>query len=447
MAVFFQPSNLLLSQHISRNNYSGNWATPASWSPEWALPQNVISGYDITINGYITSYNPLSFTGSASNLIINDTLVIIGNLRISNNNNILINNNGILIVKGNLIMENQSSVISNGYFIVTGNLTKTSSLGQGSFTSNDNPVKVFIGGSITPADIVNDKNNFPVLNCSAAPTTHYPNSSCSYGNATDFANDPLYPFYLTVCSNVILKVTSPASVCSPATVDLTAPQVTAGSTPGLTLSYWTDPAATISCSGPSAVSAGTYYIKGSLNGGCFDVEPVKAAVTISPVPIPGHDQYLNAVFETQMAADLGPDQTGEWSLVSGSGFIFDRVSPVTKITGLQSGKNIFSWTVHSGNCKGSANVIINVSEIFVPSVITPNGDGKNDYFIISAPPAGHVELVILNRWGNTEYSNNNYLNEWDGRNNKGIDLANDTYYYILKFGNGQIEQGTVLITR
>ena len=59
-----------------------------------------------------------------------------------------------------------------------------------------------------------------------------------------------------------------------------------------------------------------------------------------------------------------------------------------------------------------------VHDVFVPSVITPDGDGKNDYFKISEIN-GKVELIIFNRWGNEEYTNSNYLNDWDGRNNKG----------------------------
>jgi gliding motility-associated-like protein len=58
-----------------------------------------------------------------------------------------------------------------------------------------------------------------------------------------------------------------------------------------------------------------------------------------------------------------------------------------------------------------------------------------------------IELIIFNRWGNEEYKNDNYLNDWDGRNNKGEELPNDTYFYILKFENGKIIKGSVLIKR
>src|SRR5450759_4171148 len=115
--IFILPIQTVFSQHSSKNNYTGAWETPTSWSPTWAIPQTNINPYDITINGYITVNSALSFSGT-SDLIINDTLVIIGDLSLEDNCDLTINNNGILIVRGNLHMHNYSNIIATGYLII-----------------------------------------------------------------------------------------------------------------------------------------------------------------------------------------------------------------------------------------------------------------------------------------------------------------------------------------
>ncbi|SHN21707.1 T9SS type A sorting domain-containing protein, partial [Flavobacterium xinjiangense] len=99
------------------------------------------------------------------------------------------------------------------------------------------------------------------------------NATPSCGNSTD-------DVVLTVNPNPILVITSPPSVCSPLTVDLTAASVTAGSTLyGATLTYWTNASATIQLANPNAVSiSGTYYIKATTTESCYDIESVSVLI-------------------------------------------------------------------------------------------------------------------------------------------------------------------------
>jgi len=88
----------------------------------------------------------------------------------------------------------------------------------------------------------------------------------------------------TILAHKIIDVVSVPNVvtnnpilpsCTGTTADLTLPAVTAGSTPGLILSYWTDSKATAMMASPKTAAAGTYYIKGATpSGKCFDIQPV-----------------------------------------------------------------------------------------------------------------------------------------------------------------------------
>src|SRR5450759_3349103 len=282
--LFYLPGQVVFSQTYSgKDNYTGAWETPASWNPTWTVPQTTnLSGYDITINGYITVNGSLSFSGTASNLIIKDTLVIKGDLLLENNTIVTVNNNGILIVRGNLMISNQTIIIANDYLIVAGDIIKNGSDLKGPFTSNLNPVKVFIGGTISPVDLTYNYPNFPVLNCTT-PTTPYLNSTCSYGNMTDIQSDPIDSFFQYTCT--IANVNSNSSVCAANTIYLTSSSGTAYS--------WSGPNGfTSSAQNPSIPNAittmsGAYKITVIAAPGCADTDTINVTVNALPIATAG----------------------------------------------------------------------------------------------------------------------------------------------------------------
>ena len=892
ITMFSQP-------YSSKDNFTGAWETPESWDPTWLSPQSYINGYNISINGFITANGNISFTGSACVLTVHDTLVIKGDLTLDNNNDLTINDGGILIVRGNLTIGNQTRIVSDGYCIITGNLIKGSSINSGSFTSNDNPMKVFIGGSISSVGLTDNNPDYPVLNTVSPATIPYPNSVSAFGNANDLMNDPIYSFFQTTCTtttptitaggpttfcaggsvtlnsstgstyvwstgattasindtaagNYTVQVTNadgcmsalsvativtvhalpvtpiitaggPTTFCTGGSVTLTSseastylwstgattpaintatagsytvqvtdangcksapaaatitavnplPVVNAGTdvvipngtsttidatvtgtgpftyswSPSVKLvnAFTEDPAtvnlatttvytltatsATTSCANsdevtvtisggplsstpsadPATICAGTnvqlhalasggsgsythtwtstpvgftssaanpvvnpavnttYHVAvydgfntvnssiavmvyalpatptitagglttfcaggsvmltssagstylwstgattASINAGttesftvqvtnasgCLSGSSAATMVTVNPLPVTptitaggpttfcdggsvmltssagsvylwstgattpsinasatdgytvqvtdaagcqgavsvamivtvnalpaiptvaargpitfcqgdsvtltasagssylwstgattpaiiaatsgsytvqvtdangcqsvssaaatavanaqpvanaGPDQQLQFVFESLMQAELSPSETGEWSLISGSGNFADIHSPTSRVTELSLGENSFLWKAMNGGCNASEEVIITVNDLFVPTVITPNVDGKNDYFILGEH-TGRVELIIFNSWGNIEYATDNYEDDWSGRNKKGEELPGDTYFYVLNFENGNIKKGSVLIIK
>ena len=83
-------------------------------------------------------------------------------------------------------------------------------------------------------------------------------------------------------------ITNPAPVCSPATVDITAPAIILGSA-ATSFSYYTDITGTIPYTTPTNATNGTYYIKGDGGSGCPDIKAVTVTVTALPVATFSYD--------------------------------------------------------------------------------------------------------------------------------------------------------------
>ncbi|MES2514817.1 MAG: gliding motility-associated C-terminal domain-containing protein [Bacteroidota bacterium] len=81
-------------------------------------------------------------------------------------------------------------------------------------------------------------------------------------------------------------------------------------------------------------------------------------------------------------------------------------------------------------------------ELFIPEVFTPDGDGKNDFFVIKGISGRTVKVTVFNRWGSKVYENDAYDNTWNGTPNvSGLMIGNSTlpqgtYYYIIEFEDG-----------
>ncbi|MBB5441002.1 gliding motility-associated-like protein, partial [Pedobacter sp. AK017] len=64
----------------------------------------------------------------------------------------------------------------------------------------------------------------------------------------------------------------------------------------------------------------------------------------------------------------------------------------------------------------------------IPTLFTPNGDGRNDRFEIRGLDQYlQNNLIIVNRWGNEVYKQTDYKNDWLGEG-----LNEGTYYYVLR---------------
>jgi gliding motility-associated-like protein/uncharacterized repeat protein (TIGR01451 family) len=92
----------------------------------------------------------------------------------------------------------------------------------------------------------------------------------------------------------------------------------------------------------------------------------------------------------------------------------------------------------------TAEALVTPSCLKIYNIITPNGDGLNDNFVISCVKDADIE--IYDRYGSIVYKNQNYNNDWNGVANqrgkiigKGEKLPNGTYFFVLRFNDGSTE--------
>lgn len=86
--------------------------------------------------------------------------------------------------------------------------------------------------------------------------------------------------------------------------------------------------------------------------------------------------------------------------------------------------------------------------VVAPNVITPDGDGLNDIWIVkNLEDYPNNTVFVFNRWGEMVYTASPYTNDWGGVNKQGNPLSHGVYYYILRLdvGEGKIEKGWLMI--
>ncbi|MES2703809.1 MAG: PKD domain-containing protein [Bacteroidota bacterium] len=128
-----------------------------------------------------------------------------------------------------------------------------------------------------------------------------------------------------------------------------------------------------------------------------------------------------------------------------------------EVTGLMPGTYTMTVTDMHGCARALSEVVAEDSclGITVHDIITPNGDGFNDVWVIEGLelyPANTVQ--VFDKWGDMVYERSNYNNDWQGQGMKnGAVLPDGTYYYLVKLnaenrgGGPTIFKGAVMIKR
>lgn len=88
--------------------------------------------------------------------------------------------------------------------------------------------------------------------------------------------------------------------------------------------------------------------------------------------------------------------------------------------------------------------------VYIPDAFTPNGDGLNDRFGVSADGIEYFTMTVYNKWGKLIFESTNINEQWDGT--YGGELVQDgAYAYLVGITSAGernfVKSGTVLVIK
>lgn len=200
------------------------------------------------------------------------------------------------------------------------------------------------------------------------------------------------------------------------------------------------------------VAGGTSYVVST--GGNVTLKMVNVCgedtdemeVQLKPLPAVDLGQNVLLFPGESVTLDAGQFEEYLWSNPSISGQYYEiKYDDVT-------GKDSVYVQVYDGFCKNSDGITIEVFNVQIPNVVTPNGDGKNDDFTPMADGFSGINshtISVFNRWGEKVWESDNFNSGWDVKQN-GKYVAEGTYFWVLEVMYGtddvkKVYKGTVTV--
>lgn len=232
-----------------------------------------------------------------------------------------------------------------------------------------------------------------------------------------------------------IQALGPLAFCDGGSVDLRAPANQAGY-------EWSTGETTQTI---TVTTSGVYTVTVTSIFNCTNVDSIEVIVWPLPVADAGNDTTISKGYSAQLNGSGGFDY--EWTpmeSLSNPSIANPIATPLETTT--------YTLLVTDTNgCQDTDSVTVFVNEDYLveaTNTLTPNGDGKNDFwYIINIETYPDVEVLIFDRWGTEVYASKAYNNDWDGtyKDNK---LPEGTYYYVIRFeGSDRLYKGAVNILR
>lgn len=181
----------------------------------------------------------------------------------------------------------------------------------------------------------------------------------------------------------------------------------------------------------SVTVAGTYWVEVTNAAGCITRDEMALAVTPEPdINLPAQ---VTACFG--QIVEIG-------AAVAGASYRWNTGQTTATIRVSTAGIYEVAYTVDGCTYTKAVEVIADECPT-IPNIITPNGDGKNDTFVVQGVEPGTLTIEIFSRWGKSIYQSARYGNNWSA-----ADAPTGTYYYqFTSSRTGKVYKGWLEVMR
>ena len=171
-------------------------------------------------------------------------------------------------------------------------------------------------------------------------------------------------------------------------------------------------------------------------GQCQDALSKKVTVYDLPKVKLGSDTSISKGFPLTLPAEAS---MGNYSWLPASGLSNSLI--LNPVATLASTTTYVLEVSDANGCQNKDSITVTVNDDFellnientVSNLITPNGNGENETWVIPNISFYPHHIYIYDRWDMEVYSSSDYKNDWSGTNKIGDTLPDGTYYFVIKF--------------
>jgi len=183
------------------------------------------------------------------------------------------------------------------------------------------------------------------------------------------------------------------------------------------------------------------------NFGCVDSIDKVVEAFLLPSVYAGLDTSVSKGYEVQLMSLVPGGINFNWSPIDGlnDNTIFNPIASPLETT------NYILEATDVNGCINSDTItitVINDFKLLVNNIITPDGNGQNDTWVIENIKALNTANVhIYNKRGRLIYFSDNYQNDWNGFYGDD-ELPDGTYYYVINFTDSDsLYRGSINLLR